>query len=156
MDPENINNNFVTTTQRTLQSSAEPTEQLIQYIDNLPDTHSNVFHLKPVSYGEILRTIKGLRSDCSTGPDQIPAKFVCQSFSWFIINTCINNNHFPKQWKIASISPIHKVDNSISNYQVHPISILPVLSKVFEKLVASQISEFAENESLHQRISSYC
>ncbi len=87
MNPENLNNYFVTTAHKTLQSSAEPTEQLI---DSLPDTHlnkNNVFYLKPVSYEEIVRTIKCLRSDSLkwSGPDTSKiCEINCQSFSWSI------------------------------------------------------------------------
>jgi hypothetical protein len=65
-----------------------------------------------------------------------------------IINKCIRNAYFPKLWKIARVSPIPKVENPTSNDQLRPISILPVLSKVFEKLVAGQMSEFAERAAL--------
>ena len=44
----------------------------------------------------------------------------------------------------------------VRNDEFRPISILPVLSKVFEKLVATQMSEFAEEMLLlHDRVSSF-
>ena len=44
-------------------------------------------------------------------------------------------------------------DCSVSNNQLRPISVLPVLSKVFEKLVAIRITNFADNAHLlHDRV----
>ena len=55
------------------------------------------------------------------------------------------------------MSSIPKENNPISGKQLCPISILPVLSKVFEKLVAAQMSEFTDEVSLlHDHMSSYC
>ncbi|RMX48568.1 hypothetical protein pdam_00024783 [Pocillopora damicornis] len=46
------------------------------------------------------------------------------------------------------ITPIPKVDQPKSEEHFRPISILPTLSKVFEKLVALQMSTFCESESV--------
>ena len=73
-----------------------------------------------------------------------------------IINGCITEAYFPKLCKIARVSPIPKVDNPTTNDELRPISILPVLSKVFERLVGWQMSEFANSASLlHDNISSF-
>ena len=73
-----------------------------------------------------------------------------------IISSCITEAYFPKLWKIARVSPIPKVDNPTTNDELRPISILPVLSKVFERLVGWQMSEFANSASLlHDNISSF-
>ena len=54
------------------------------------------------------------------------------------------------------MSPIPKVDNPTTNEELRPISILPVLSKLFERLVGWQMSEFANSDSLlHDNISSF-
>ena len=73
-----------------------------------------------------------------------------------IINGCITEAYFPKLCKIARVSPIPKVDNPTTNDELRPISILPVLFKVFERLVGWQMSEFANSASLlHDNISSF-
>ena len=73
-----------------------------------------------------------------------------------IINVCITEAYFPKLWKIPRVSPIPKVDNLTTNDEPRLISILPVLSKVFERLVGWLISEFANSASLlHDNISSF-
>ena len=54
------------------------------------------------------------------------------------------------------MSPVPKIDNPVSKEQVRPISVLPVLSKVFEKLVAIQMTNYADHAHLlHDRISAF-
>ena len=51
-----------------------------------------------------------------------------------IINLSIAQGYFPDEWKLAKVIPIFKDGDpqDIQNYR--PISVLPFLSKVFEKL----------------------
>ena len=54
------------------------------------------------------------------------------------------------------MSPVPKIDNPVSKDQLRPISVLPVLSKVFEKLVAIQMTNYADHAHLlHDRISAF-
>ena len=65
-----------------------------------------------------------------------------------IINNCIREYYFPKAWKNVRISPIPNVDQPKCEEHLRPISNLPTLSKVFEKLVALQMTIFCESESV--------
>ena len=60
----------------------------------------------------------------------------------------ISKGIFPKQFKEAKITPIHKKGptQDVSNYR--PISILPVLSKILEKHVALNLRNFLEDKKL--------
>ena len=59
-----------------------------------------------------------------------------------LINLCLTKNIFPKVIKIGMITPIYKSGNPslFSNYR--PISVLPVLSKVLETVMQSQLLDF--------------
>ena len=52
-----------------------------------------------------------------------------------IFKSMINEGAFPEDWKKSNVVPIHKKEskNLIKSYQ--PISLLPIFSKVFERLV---------------------
>ena len=53
-----------------------------------------------------------------------------------LFNMCLNESCFPDCWKVSSVVPvfINVVERSAAkNY--HPVSLLSVVSKVFEKLV---------------------
>ena len=82
-----------------------------------------------------------MRSDCSTGADQIPAKYLKLSADIIasplshILNSFISMSSFPEAWKVALVSPIPKVESPFESDHYRPIAILPAISKVFEKLV---------------------
>ena len=102
----------------------------------------------------MLHEIKSLRSDCSTGHDQIPVKFIklvaeeIASPLTHIINCCIEKEYFPLQWKIARIFPIPKTNYPTTNNDLRGISILLALSKIYEKLVLRQMVQFIDSEHL--------
>ena len=110
--------------------------------------------LSPVTSENVLQVIKNLRSDCSTGLDQIPTCFIkmvaeCLAVPLTsIINNCIAKAYFPKQWKIARVSPVPTIDSPVPKDQLRPISVLPVLSKVFKKLVAIQMTNYVDHAHL--------
>ena len=139
IDPDEFNTHFASTTERVTGAIPEPTQNLWSFINTLPDDSTNAFHLREVSYQEVLNEIKNLRSDCSCGPDGIPVKYIkmiaeqLASPLTHIINNCIYKQLFPSPWKIARICAIPKVQNISSNNDFRPISILPSLSKIFER-----------------------
>ena len=56
-----------------------------------------------------------------------------------ILNHSLRTGIFPDKLKIAKVIPLHKKDDltSISNYR--PISILPSISKIFERVMFNQL-----------------
>ena len=116
------------------------------------DTETEIiFKMKPVTYHDIIKEIKSIRNDCSTGFDTIPAKFVKPVAEFIasplthIINNCIEKERFPKLWKTARVCAIPKVSSPASNSDYRPISILPILSKVFERIILKQMKTSLEN-----------
>ena len=65
-----------------------------------------------------------------------------------IINTCIVTGVFPTAWKHSLVTPIHKsgASHDLGNYR--PISLLSVLSKIIEKVIATQLVNFLESNKL--------
>ena len=115
------------------------------------------FTLRHVTHNEVFNEIKIIRSDTSTGPDQIPIKYfkpvACRinrrtvdSHTKFIYY--IAQSLFPNAWKVAKITPIPKTNGSVSVPNMRPISILPVLSKVYERLVHHQVIDYIESRTL--------
>lgn len=60
-----------------------------------------------------------------------------------IINTCLQQSIFPDIWKQALVKPIPKINNPEDFKDLRPISILPALSKVMERIVDLQIRAYA-------------
>ena len=65
---------------------------------------------------------------------------------------CIDMQTFPVKWTFARVTPIFKSNGTRddeNNYR--PISVLPILSKVFEKHVCDHLQSFLKDNSiLHQ------
>ena len=64
-----------------------------------------------------------------------------------IFHSSFNEGIFPEQLKVAKVSPIFKVGNieEIGNYR--PISVLPIFSKVLERIMYSRTYQyFKEND----------
>ena len=66
------------------------------------------------------------------------------------INQSLVNAIFPTNWKIALVTPIYKEKNSdpheFHNYR--PISLLPAMSKILEKVVHEQLYEYMTDNKL--------
>ena len=65
-----------------------------------------------------------------------------------IIQNFMAAGTFPTQWKRANIVPIHKKNDKqiVSNYR--PVSLLPICSKIFEKLIFSELFKIFEDNNL--------
>ena len=124
-------------------------------------THPNqVFHgstpsrPQPVDMGTITLIIKHLNNTNSYGSDGIQLKYIKDAlpvivfYITVIINTSIVTGMFPCPWKFPYVTPFFKGGDrdDITNYR--PISILPILSKVLEKVVATQLMEYLESNNL--------
>ena len=72
------------------------------------------------------------------GLEKLSAALISESLC-DIFNLSIATGCFPDSWKIARVAPIFKSGqtNDRSNYR--PISVLPVLARVFEKLIFNQL-----------------
>ena len=66
-----------------------------------------------------------------------------------LINTSIDRRIFPKQWKTARVCPIPKIENPVEVKDYRPISILPVMSKIFERVILKQLCSYIETNHLY-------
>ncbi len=61
-----------------------------------------------------------------------------------IFNQSIKEGKFPNQLKVAYVIPIHKAESKLIPSNYRPISILPVISKIFEQLLHSRLIYYLE------------
>ena len=60
----------------------------------------------------------------------------------------IRNSTFPDIWKKALVTPLPKPGDPSNPSNYRPISSLPILSKIAEKIMSSQIRQYLESNSL--------
>ena len=66
-----------------------------------------------------------------------------------ILNKCLKELCFPDCWKVSSVVPVFKSVEERSTDKNHcPVSFLPVVSKLFEKLVNNRIVDHLEKSGL--------
>ena len=65
-----------------------------------------------------------------------------------IYDNILTTGIFPNQWKEANVTPIHKKNDKqiITNYR--PISLLPILSKVYEKIIFKNLYNYLTSNNL--------
>lgn len=105
------------------------------------------FELVLINNEEITKTINSIKST-ATSPDGlniIIILYCCHfiiNYITNIIHSCILQNIFPSQWKISRIISILKKDTPQELKDLHPISVFGVLSKIFEKVINTQLRDY--------------
>ena len=106
-----------------------------------------IFKFSEVELGEIEKQIGKLNPRKATTSNNIPTKLlkensdICSTVLHKLINTSITSGTFPDQLKIADISPVFKKDDATNAKNYRPISVLPSVSKVYERLIQNQLME---------------
>lgn len=133
-------------------SSEEVIDETIRQY-KCPDLPYDKFHFKYVTQSDIGRVITDISSK-AVGVDNVSNIFLKYCIHSVlpvlehIINFSLQNGTFPDLWKKANIIPIPKVKQPQTCKDLRPVSILCVLSKVIEKLVHSQVSDFLKSNNI--------
>ena len=98
-----------------------------------------IFSLKPPSASAVCKLLNQLDAKKATELDRIPCKLLKLSssivgpFLAYTFKSCIDAEIFPNEWEIAKVAPLFKKGSKreLGNYR--PISVLPLVSKIFEK-----------------------
>ena len=65
-----------------------------------------------------------------------------------IVNESLSQGTVPSEWKYAKITPLFKKGLSTDMDNYRPISVLPVVSKVLERIVHHQLHSFLSEHKL--------
>ena len=86
-------------------------------------------------------------SDMSPRVLKIFKRMLSPTFA-ILFNNCVSAGIFPDALKIARVIPLYKSGekSDISNYRL--ISLLPIVSKIFEKLIHTRINSFLEKHEI--------
>ena len=60
------------------------------------------------------------------------------------INKCISTKSFPDELKVADVIPVFKKEDPNNKANCRPISLLPTISKIFERVLFEQIEKFSQ------------
>ena len=104
------------------------------------------FTLQPFTEGEVLDELLKLDPKKPAGPDGVEpffyrtaAPIIAAPFT-VLLNLSIHTAEVPSAWKAAIVRPLFKGGDQADLNCYRPISILPCLAKVLEKLVNNQLT----------------
>ena len=99
----------------------------------------------------VKKVIMNLNLSKASGPDCIPVVFLknCELKLFYtlaeLFNECLKESCFPGCWNVSSVVPVFKNVRERSTAKSHRVvSLLSVVSKVFEKLVNNSIVDYLE------------
>ena len=151
---EHFNNHFSSIAESIINApkSNFNSPKLNDYVNDKVGENKFVFYcITPEDvYSELIK----INVNKSTGLDgispnilKISAPVICDSIT-HIFNLSLCTGNFPSRFKIARVTPVYKTGEVTDMNNYRPISVLPTLSKLFEKFVYSQLYEYLVKYSL--------
>ena len=103
---------------------------------------------------EVLKLISNLQLRKACGFDHISNRILKATSSIIVpfltrlLNSCIKHSIFPNVFKIAKVIPLYKGGDKQNLNSYRPISLLPVLGKLLEKIIFSRTVSFFDKFNL--------
>ena len=111
----------------------------------------SIFKFQLVSIDEVENEISSLDVNKSCQENDIPTRVIKENSDIFAhiifhdLNSCIVNSLFPDDLKLADVIPVFKKGDKTLKSNYRPVSILPKISKVYERCLFKQMNLFFEN-----------
>ena len=120
----------------------------------LPRVGACGFRVAGVTLAELREVVFSMKRSGACGPDGVCIRILLLCFEAIgpfllhVVNTCLTSCDFPDSWKHSLVHPIFKSGdpNLVSNYR--PISIVPTMAKVVERVVQRQLSAYMSDNHL--------
>ena len=125
----------------------------VNFLEFLPPSINDSIFINSTSPPEIEKVIKSL--NCNKVGTKLPKGRVYKIVSELIsipiskiFNTIISTSEYPKALKISCVSPIYKKDDPLEIKNYRPISCLPILNVIIEKLLHLRFNGFFETREI--------
>ena len=128
----------------------DPLENLTNAMSSWKDKHIvEKLKLQPVQEQEVVKHISNMKNSGSFGHNQIDARTIKAAVKvlakpiTYLINLSIMTSTFVNKWQIGKIIPLYKgkASNQLEPSSYRPISLLPMISKLAERVVQSHVVE---------------
>ena len=96
----------------------------------LKDTENEISNLNSSKQG----TFNNIPTKCLKESSDICSKYLLNIRN----NEIVRNGYFPYKLKLAHVTPVYKKDDATQAKNYRPISVLPTISKVFERIIQKQ------------------
>ena len=120
----------------------------MKFDDSIGEKPLTCISNEKISYKELNKALTELKRIKSCGYDDITSNVVIHVVEcirkplFHLISSSFEHSTFPDKLKVAKVYPVYKNgdSNNMSNYR--PISLLPVFSKIYEKVIYNQIYNY--------------
>ena len=146
-----FNNYYINVAGNLDKKIPKPRTKFQDYLKN-PNEHS--IYLKETTPAEVEKLISGLDSNKAPDLYGISTKvvkmggFVMAEIISYLFNMSLNHGKFPSFLQNAKVIPCHKGDSRLEMSNYRPISLLPTISKLFEKLMYARLIEFINKHNI--------
>ena len=113
--------------------------------NDLHEPVESMFTFDTVSTDKIIKVINGIPSNKATGVDDLPIRAIKMGINQLaepittLVNRIIIEGRIPKELKIALTTPVYKKGDVDDPDNYRPVSVLPIISKVMEKVLTEQL-----------------
>ena len=126
----------------------------LTFLDFLGNRVDETLIWRPTTPNEVEDICRGLVPTKGMGWDGVSPRVIKAVASELagslsrLFNLCMRDGHYPSCLKVARIVPVFKAEDptQFSNYR--PVSVLPVLSQVFERILKKRLVEFLDKHSV--------
>ena len=125
----------------TLSDSIEIDDSTLDFTDYLNNPTQHHFNFNTITESETLSIINKLKSKNSSG------KEIAKPLT-IIINQSLKTGVFPDALKIANVKPLYKKGDNFCLNNYRPISLLPTISKIFERVMFTQLYSYLNANNL--------
>ena len=114
----------------------------------------NKFSLMATNNDTIFKLLNGINPTKAAGIDNIAGKFLKEGACVLaapltqICNLSISTSIFPKGCKHAKLKPLFKKGSTTEPKNYRPISLLPLISKIIEKVIHDQTQAFLDENDI--------
>ena len=131
-------------------STGDPLKHLKLMMKNKNTT----FSLSPVHPDLVNEIVSNLKNSKSCGIDNIDThilkiiKPLIIPALTHIVNLSILTAKFPSAWKYSKVVPLLKKDDPLCPKNYRPVALIPILSKILERVIFIQIVDYMESNGL--------
>ena len=129
-------------------------DSVLAYYKRFLNTENQKFTFSPTSEDEILKLLTDTNPEKAAGIDNLSGRFLKDGAVVLALpisklcNLSMKRSKFPLDCKIAKLKPLYKKDSKTDPKSYRPVSLLPLVSKVIEKVIHNQTEIFLNKNKI--------